>query len=260
MAGCGRGPSPQPRGSAVSRVSAEPPPLGFSVQGRPILVSCYGVGPTVVLIVGGIHGNEPAGAVLPRQLCAHLDTHPAIVRGRQVVVATAVNPDGLARGTRANAHGVDLNRNFATPNWRASRRHGAKPFSEPETRFIAELIRRFRPTRVVQLHQPLRCVDWDGPGRALAAAMAEACGLPLKKLGGRPGSLGSYAGTKLGIPTVTLEMPRSATGLKPDALWARYGEALLVAVRLEGSDRKPMESFPKVQIGGEVRLRWEHTR
>ena len=77
-------------------------------------------------------------------------------------------------------------------------------------------------------------------------------------MGGRPGSLGSYAGTKLGIPTVTLEMPRSATGLAPDALWQRYGEALVVAVRFEGVGDGPKESFPRIRVGGEVRLRWEH--
>ena len=74
-----------------------------SVEGRPILVSEYGHGPEAVLVVGGIHGNEPAGAALPKQLCAYLEAHPAVFRGKRVVVAAAVNPDGLAAGTRTNA-------------------------------------------------------------------------------------------------------------------------------------------------------------
>ena len=258
LAGCGGAPSSVPGRSVASRASAEPPPLGFSVEGRPILVSEYGQGPEAVLVVGGIHGNEPAGAALPKQLCAYLEAHPAVFRGKRVVVAAAVNPDGLAAGTRTNAHGVDLNRNFATPNWRRGRSSGAEPMSEPETRFIAGLVRRYEPAAIVQVHQPLTCIDWDGPAQALALAMAEACGLPLKKLGARPGSLGSYAGVELGVPTVTLEMPKSASARPPAFLWELYGAALLVAIRSPASHAGEGR-FPKVKLGGEVRVRWEHS-
>ena len=85
-----------------------------------------------------------------------------------------------------------------------------KPLSEPEAAFIAALIDRYDPARIITLHQfisqhqPKGCVDWDGPARELAKEMAEASGLPLQKLGARPGSLGSYAGVELQIPTITL--------------------------------------------------------
>jgi len=164
-------------------------------------------------------------------LCAYLERHPVVLKGRRVVVAPAANPDGLARNRRLNARGVDLNRNFATRNWRPRRRHGPEPLSEPEARFIADLIRRCRPARIVTIHQPKGCVDWDGPARDLAEAMARACGLPLRKLGAQPGSLGSYAGVDRQIPTITLGLPTSATQLSPRSLWRQYGEALLVAIR-----------------------------
>jgi protein MpaA len=144
-----------------------------------------------------------------------------------VVIAPAVNPDGLAARTRTNARGVDLNRNYDTHNRKERARHGGKPLSEPESRYIKGLIDRFRPSRIMSIHQPIRCVDWDGPAEALARAVAEACNLPMKKLGARPGSLGSYVGLELGLPILTVELPAGDSALDPDVLLDRYREALL---------------------------------
>jgi protein MpaA len=60
--------------------------------------------------------------------------------------------------------------------------------------------------------------------------MAGLCGLPVRKLGVRPGSLGSYAGVELGVPIITLELPRNASDLSVDELWGRYGPSLVAAV------------------------------
>lgn len=211
-------------------------PSARSVQGRAIRSWIYGRGERTVLILGGIHGSEPAGAGLCEALREYLAKHPEALARRRVVVAPAVNPDGLAAATRTNARGVDLNRNFDTSNRRPSRRHGLRPLSEPESRYIAELLRRFTPDAIVTLHQPVACVDYDGPARALARAMSQASGLPVRKLGAMPGSLGSYAGVDLGIPVVTLELPAAASRWDRIALWNKYGEAMLVAIRLTGVD------------------------
>ena len=84
--------------------------------------------------------------------------------------------------------------------------------------------------RIVSIHQPLNCIDYDGPGQALAARMADSCRLSVRKLGARPGSLGSFTGEEKGIPTVTMELPREASQLSEEALWSRYGPAMLAAV------------------------------
>jgi len=214
---------------------APAPPTARSVQGRNIGCSVHGCGDETVLILGGIHGNEPAGVPLCEQLAAHIERNPTARAGRRVVIAPALNPDGLAANRRTNARGVDLNRNFETSNRRAIRRHGPRPLSEPEARYVVELIRRYHPARIVTIHQPLACVDYDGPGRGLATAMARTCGLPVKKLGARPGSLGSYAGVEMGIPIVTLEMPADATALSPAGVWRAYGESILVAIRFSSA-------------------------
>jgi protein MpaA len=64
----------------------------------------------------------------------------------------------------------------------------------------------------------------------LAEQMARYCDLPVKKLGARPGSLGSYAGVTLGIPIITFEMKKDDSNLEPEILWQRYGKALLAAI------------------------------
>lgn len=183
------------------------------------------------MALGGIHGDEPAGTVLLERFCTHIGRQPDLLDGVRVVVAPALNPDGLEKNRRENARGVDLNRNFNTRNRRNVKAHGSAPLSEPESRFIAELIERYRPDRILSIHQPLACVDWDGPAGELAKDVSRACGLPVRKLGARSGSLGSYAGLELAIPIITLELPSKAAGMEPEALWEAYGDALLVMLR-----------------------------
>ncbi len=76
-----------------------------------------------VLVVGCIHGDECAGTAVVRRL----EQLPP--PDFDLWVVPTLNPDGRAAGTRENARGVDLNRNFAGP----------RRLSEPESRFAARL-------------------------------------------------------------------------------------------------------------------------
>ena len=204
--------------------------LGRSVKGRPINAHVFGSGTDSTLILATIHGNEWAGTPLLLRLGDHLATHPELVRGRRVVLVPVVNPDGYDRRSRHNANRVDLNRNFPAGNRKNSRRYGKRALSEPESRAIHEAVERFQPNRIISIHQPVACVDYDGPGASLARVMAEAGGMKVKRLGARPGSLGSFAGATLGIPTITLELPRRAHRLDQDVLWQKYGPMLMAAI------------------------------
>jgi protein MpaA len=203
--------------------------VGRSVEGRPILARVLGVGPDTFLFLASIHGNEPAGAPLLKWLGDHLVENPELLVGRRVVLVPVANPDGLAADTRYNARGVDLNRNFPAANRVDSRRSGTA-LSEPESRCLARVIEHYRPNRAVSIHQPLSCVDYDGPALELARVMAESSRLPVKRLGSRPGSLGSFLGVDHGIPIITLELPRKAPAQTKAVLWREYKEALVAAV------------------------------
>jgi protein MpaA len=107
------------------------------------------------LVVGSIHGNEPEGQEIVHVL-KHSYRH---LRGVQLWVVKSVNPDGVEAGTRKNARGVDLNRNFSY-HWRpggppsSSDYPGPHPFSEPESRAVRRLAKRLRPRVTIWYHQP----------------------------------------------------------------------------------------------------------
>ncbi|HEX2084674.1 MAG TPA: N-acetylmuramoyl-L-alanine amidase [Solirubrobacteraceae bacterium] len=168
--------------TAAAFGGADVPP-GESVEGRPLSVERRGDpdAPRRVLVVGSIHGDEPGGK---RVAAAALRARPP--RGVQVWVVRDLNPDGARRGTRQNARGVDLNRNFPH-RWRPGRRGrywpGRRAASEPETRWAMRLVRAVRPQVTVWLHQPYRfVVPAQGADRRLVRRYARAAGLPVRRL------------------------------------------------------------------------------
>jgi murein peptide amidase A len=194
--------------------------LGQTVQGRDITAIVYGTGPKRVMVFGGIHGDEQHTTVLARALAVNINSE-TLPSNLTLVIVPDVNPDGLMAATRVNANGVDINRNFPSKTWRAEypdQNHypGLKPSSEPETRAVLSLIEKHPPHLVITIHAALGCVNWDGPGGAMAQALASVNGYPLcASLGYEtPGSLGLLMGIDKQIPTVTIELrPKRAADL-----------------------------------------------
>lgn len=206
----------------------------FFKDNRKLEVQVLGSGAEVVMMIATIHGNESAGTPLLRRLASHLKSNPDLLSGVQLVLVPVANPDGFDRNRRTNSQGVDLNRNFPTSNFFSRSRNGDTPLSQWESRALYDLILHWNPGRVVSIHQPLRCIDYDGSAKSLAEAMAVASGLPVRKLGALPGSLGTLLGEDLGIPIVTVELPGAATRYSQQKLWDKYGEMLLVAISVRG--------------------------
>lgn len=208
--------------------------FGYSVQSRPLRAHILGNGADVTLIFAAVHGNETATPYLVEQLRLHLRRHPEILIGRRVVLLPTLNPDGLNRRSRVNARGVDINRNYPG-TWRKPKRgerhrSGPSPASEPETRAMMRLVAKYRPTKIVSIHQPLYCLAYSGErSRGLALAIAKANGYKVKDNIGypTPGGFGGYCDKIIKTPVVTLELPWQ----NPQAAWKRNARALITAIQ-----------------------------
>ena len=189
---------------------------GRSVEGIPLTVYLPDTGDPGLLILATIHGDEAETTVVVSEALR------CIPRGDlQAAVILCGNPDGMLRGTRGNARGVDLNRNFPTSNWSPDPVHyksratdardialspGAAPASEPETSALIALLERLRPRAVISLHAALACID-DPNASALGRRLAERCAVPLQTDIGypTPGSMGTWAGEH-GLALITWEL------------------------------------------------------
>ncbi|MEY4736973.1 MAG: hypothetical protein RL302_1292 [Pseudomonadota bacterium] len=175
-----------------------------------------------VLVIGAIHGDELSSSALVFHWIALAgvplaDTQQA-VHWRFI---PAINPDGLFAkpARRTNAHGVDLNRNFPTPNWSRDassywekrtrkdprRWPGTAPLSEPESRFLHAQMDSFKPNLIVSVHAPYGVLDFDGP----SVPPSRLGRLYLDQVGIFPGSLGNYGGIHKRVPVVTIELPNA---------------------------------------------------
>jgi protein MpaA len=117
------------------------------------------------LLLGAIHGDELTSSSIVFKWLQLMQTPQA--REFHWNVIPVLNPDGLlaSKPKRVNANGVDLNRNFPTPDWDQDaprywakrtgsdpRRYlGKAPLSEPESRWLHDEMERFRPHVIISV-------------------------------------------------------------------------------------------------------------
>lgn len=94
-----------------------------------------------------VHGDEPAGGEAIQSLLATTLLEPELLRGVELFCYPVCNPTGFEAGSRTNAAGLDLNREF----WRDS--------AQPEVQALEAELRLRRFDGLVSLH-----ADCDSPG------------------------------------------------------------------------------------------------
>lgn len=129
--------------------------VGYSQQGRKITAKRQGPAnaPYVLLALGQMHGSEPKGRPVITALRALKISAKSKV---QIWSISTMNPDGAKRGSRSNARGVDLNRNFPT-NWKRTGKGtyyaGKSRASERETKAVMKFVKQLKPNAVLSFHQ-----------------------------------------------------------------------------------------------------------
>ena len=123
------------------------------------------------LIIAGIHGEEAETTNLLSYVFRSIKSEFLTC-----AVILCVNPDGMVRGTRGNANGVDLNRNFPSSDWRKSitttrwedelpsdtkLNTGTYPASELEVQCLIDFIFQHKIEEIISVHAPLGCVNYE---------------------------------------------------------------------------------------------------
>jgi protein MpaA len=227
--------------------------------GTPLIWTTFGeensaAAQNTTLILCGVHGDEITPVKFCWDLMRELKSNHSF-SDKFVVVAPVVSPDSFLkpRPTRTNAAGVDVNRNFPTADWKAEahkrwKTHyhkdkrkfpGPMAASEQETIFQMNLIKRYKPNKVISVHAPLTLLDYDGPSlkaeegkfaKTLLEQMSQkSAGYKISNYPVFPGSLGNWAGKEALIPTYTLELP-NANALETDKFWVLFKDAVIFAV------------------------------
>ena len=223
---------------AVQSAFAEPrtTSIGTSQDGSPLILYTLGEGPKRVLILGGQHGGPEGNTVeLVDGLLEYYTQNPAEVPSAiELDVLPIANPDGLAAGSRQFSSGVDPNRNWGGNDWRSDAFDsnavfrvglgGPEPFSEQETRALADWVLVKKPAFIINYHSAGGFMFGSREGLAgdLASAYADASGYywpsPSASRGGQrsplpysaSGSMNSWL-RQVGVPAILVELstPRS---------------------------------------------------
>jgi hypothetical protein len=238
--------------------------LGRSAEGRVIEYAQFGNGDRQILVLGPLAGDQPEGRAFVERLADHFHRFPRRLNEARVTIVRDPNPDGRMRRTAGNAHGVDLNQNFGTRDWRkvaggqqtVGTPHslsGREPESEPETRVLADLLKDLRPDRIVILGTSRQrpSLDYSGPVDSLVRQVTTAANIRLvvTPSAASNGSLTTFAGAERSITTVALRLaPRSSS----ESNWSAFKRAVLTVIETQPTPEELALVNPKPAVAAKM--------
>ncbi|MEK6772351.1 MAG: M14 family zinc carboxypeptidase [Bdellovibrionota bacterium] len=182
-------------------------------RGLPILGYFFENKGPEILILGGVHGDEPEGVTAAWGLLKILMQN--FNYKLNLTLVPEFNLDGIIDKTRMNANGVDLNRNLPTKDWSPEAKTvrynpGPKPLSEPENQGLVQFLQSRNVKMITSLHSWEPMINVNGPCLEEAQVLSNITGYKIDTDIGypTPGSLGTYAGLEKNLPTITYEIQR----------------------------------------------------
>ena len=221
-------------------------PLYYIDLGSSNATTCY-------VLTAGIHGREYVNSFVLTKLADYYASHEELLieKSIRLIILPMLNPDGilvsqfgpfgldsidLQNGVKqmlkhspvpyhkwkANARGVDLNRNFpigfhpaGKPGYKLHA--GESAGSEKETDFVIQFMKQIKkPTAVIHLHSKGKVIYWDYKVNSnLKRSIARLMNRARTETGYKPcfetadtkanGGFGDYCAYVLQVPTITLE-------------------------------------------------------
>ncbi len=222
--------------------------IGASVNGAELSVIKTGNGTRRFIFIAGHHGDEYQGMNMLDMFGEFLRRNPEVMpENAEVWLIPCLNPDGAAAGTRWNARGVNLNRNYGTDDWGlygvsmqtileeaglvpltdssaiitgtpfTFNYPGPYPFSEPETQAVDYICRSTGFSALISLHETEDCVYWGQTGVSLAYTFGNPTGLPVVGQISVSGDTTRWFGQITGNPSITVELSEALAGMDPGA-------------------------------------------
>lgn len=187
-----------------------------------------------ILLMGGVHGDEPLGVHLAKKTLEMLAADAASPQPQFTApwaLIPCLNVDGYKANTRVNGRGVDLNRNYPSRSWSpeaAKERYnpGPAPGSEAEIKAVVGFIQEFKPRLIIHCHSWKPMVVCAGePGRKDAERLGRASGYEVVPEIGypTPGSLSQFGWVDNKIPVICIE---EADETEPHQVWPNFGAGM----------------------------------
>ncbi len=190
--------------------------FGLTVQGLPIYSYDFGTKGVQVLILAGVHGDEPEGIYVAKGLLhSFLESFEYKLK---LTLIPIFNIEGALKGNRTNGNNVDLNRNLPTKNWtnkyeKQKYYPGLSPCSEPENKSLIKWIENYEPKLIISLHSWNPVINTNGECNPEAEIISQHTKYKISDYIGypTPGSLGDYCGIERNIPTITYEVAKGSS-------------------------------------------------
>ena len=187
-----------------------------------------------LLLMGGIHGDEPLGVHLAQktlELLMEDEKKPQPEVTLPWILIPILNVDGFKANTRVNGRGVDLNRNYPSKSWapdfeKDRYNPGPTPGSEAEIKGVVKLIETLQPRIIIHCHswKPMIVAagepalpDAERLSKSSHYKVVPEIGYPT------PGSLSQYGWVDNKIPVICIE---EADETPRDEVWPHFREGM----------------------------------